>query len=59
MKLLPVIFLLLCSCVFYDQMATEFITMPEAPKVEIPEEIKQKQQKKQEGRLRRQRRKEQ
>ena len=50
MKLLPVIFLLLCSCVVYAQMATELITMPEAPKVEIPEEIKQKQQKKTEKR---------
>ncbi len=35
-RLLPVIFLLLCSCVVYAQMPTEFVTKPIAPEIEKP-----------------------
>ena len=44
-KLLPVIILLLCSCVVYAQMPTEFITNPNAPKIDkLPIEKPQKEQ---------------
>ena len=49
MKLLPVIFLLLCSCVVYAQMPTELIVNPNKPKIEeqLPPPPK-KEEKKQE-----------
>lgn len=41
-KLLPVIFLLLCNCAVYAQMATEIIEMPQKPQIETPKEIQKK-----------------
>ena len=45
LRLLPVIFLLLSSCVVYAQMPTELITNPNTPKIEIPKKIEKKKQK--------------
>ena len=45
-RLLPVIFLLLCSCVVFAQMPTELITNPNLPKIEKPQKIEIKKQKK-------------
>ena len=45
LRLLPVIFLLLSSCVVFGQMPTELITNPNTPKIEIPKKIEKKKQK--------------
>ena len=42
-KLLTVILLLLTTTHAHTQIATELITMPQQPQIEIPQEIKQKQ----------------
>lgn len=44
LRLLPVIFLLLSSCVVFGQMPTELITNPNTPKIEIPQKIEKKKQ---------------
>ena len=46
-KLLTVILLLLTTTHAHTQTATELITMPQQPQIEIPQEIKQKQKQKQ------------
>ena len=46
-KLLTVILLLLTTTHAHTQIATELITMPQQPQIEIPQEIKQKQKQKQ------------
>ena len=45
-KLLSVIILLLTTTITHPQTATELITMPQQPQIEVPQEIKKKQQKK-------------
>ena len=44
-KLISVITLLLTTTIAHPQTATELITMPQQPQIEIPQEIKKKQQK--------------
>ena len=46
-KLISVITLLLTTTIAHPQTATELITMPQQPQIEIPQEIKQKQKQKQ------------
>ena len=48
MKLLPVIFLLLCSCVVFAQMPNELIINPNLPKIEKEKKTKKKTEKKEE-----------
>lgn len=45
-QLLPVIILLLCSCIVYSQKPTELIINPTKPKIEKPQKTKEKIQKK-------------
>lgn len=45
-KLLSVIILLLTTTIAHPQTTTELITMPQQPQIEVPQEIKKKQQKK-------------
>ena len=44
-KLISVITLLLTTTIAHPQTATELITMPQQPQIEVPQEIKKKQQK--------------
>ena len=46
MKLLPVIFLLLCSCVVFAQMPNELIINPNLPKIEKEKKAEKKTKKK-------------
>lgn len=48
MRLLPVIFLLLCSCVVFAQMPNELIVNPNLPKIEKEPQIEKKEKTKKE-----------